>query len=100
MTTRKLISDDGRVRRFRVFNDAGEQIGTDEEPIPTPDQVNAATMRGRLLQALAANAAYLGLATPTNAQNTAHLRRVTQELSALIRLALEQLDTTDGDMTG
>ena len=96
MSTRELISDDGRVRRFRVFNDAGERIGIDEEIVPTPEQVNAVTLRSRLLQALAANAAYLGLATPTNAQNTAHLRRATQELSALIRLMLELLDTTDG----
>ena len=96
MTTRELISNDGRARRFRVFNDAGQQIGTDEELIPTPDEVNAATIRSRLLQALAANAAHLAKTTTTNAENTAHLRRVTQELSALIRLMLELLDTTDG----
>jgi len=64
-------------------------------PLPVTDQ-NIATMRGRLLQALAVNAAHLAKATTTNAENTAHLRRVTQELSALIRLMLEQLDTTDG----
>ena len=96
MTTRELIFDDGRVRRFRVFNDAGERIGTDEETIPTSEVVNAATLRSRLLQALAVNAAHLAKATTTNAENTAHLRRVTQELSALIRLMLEQLNTTDG----
>ena len=96
MTTRELIFDDGRVRRFRVFNDAGERIGTDEETISTSEVVNAATLRSRLLQALAVNAAHLAKATTTNAENAAHLRRVTQELSALIRLALEQLDTTDG----
>jgi len=96
MTTRELISNDGRVRRFRVFNDAGQQIGTDDELIPTPEEVNAVTLRSRLLQQLAANAAYLGLPTPTNAQNTVHLRRVTQQNSALIRLMLELLDTTDG----
>jgi hypothetical protein len=64
-------------------------------PRPATEQ-NRAMMRSRLLQALAANAAYLGLPTPTNAQNTVHLRLVTQELSALIRLILEQLNTTDG----
>ena len=96
MTTRELISNDGRVRRFRVLNDAGVPIGTDDELIPTPEEVNAVTLRSRLLQQLAANAAYLGLPTPTNAQNTVHLRRVTQQNSALIRLMLELLDTTDG----
>lgn len=95
MTTRELISDDGIVRRYRVF-DGTKQIGTDVEIIPTLEQVNAATIRSRLLQALAANAAYLAKTTTTNAENTAHLRRVTQELSALIRLILELLDTADG----
>ncbi|CAN5659948.1 hypothetical protein BH24ACT15_BH24ACT15_29860 [soil metagenome] len=100
MTTRELISNDGRVRRFRVFNDAGEGVGTDEEIIPTPEQVNAATMRSRLLQQLVANTAYLALFTPTNtptaAQTTAQTRRNAQQNSALIRLMLEQLDSTDG----
>ncbi|MDQ3029891.1 MAG: hypothetical protein M3R09_07670 [Actinomycetota bacterium] len=95
MTTRELISDDGRVRRYRVL-DAGVQIGTDEEIIPTPEQVNAATLRGRLLQSIAANVAYIALTTPTAAQTTAQTRRNAQQNTALIRLALEQLDTTDG----
>ena len=96
MTTREPISDDGRVRRFRVYNDAGQQIGTDEEIVPTPEQANAVTLRSRLLQALAVNAAHLAKATTTTAENTAHLRRVTQQNSALIRLMLELLDTTEG----
>ena len=100
MTTRELIFNDHRVRRFRVFNDAGQQIGTDDELIPTPEEVNAVTLRSRLLQALAANAAYQALFTPTNtptaAQTTAQTRRNAQQNSALIRLMLEQLDTTDG----
>jgi len=100
MNTRELISDDGRVRRFRVYNDAGERVGTDEETVPTSEVVNTATLRSRLLQALAANAAYQALFTPTNtptaAQTTAQTRRNAQQNSALIRLMLEQLDTTDG----
>ena len=97
MTTREpLTSKDPRIRRWRVLNDQGEEIGIDEELIPTPEMVNAATLRGRLLQALAANAAHLAKATTTTAENTAHLRRVTQQNSALIRLMLELLDTTDG----
>jgi len=97
VTTREPILDgDTRVRRFRVFNDAGERIGTDEETVPMPEMANAATLRNRLLQALSANTAHLGKATTTNADNTAHLRRITQQNSALIRLMLEMLDTTDG----
>ena len=97
MTTREpLPSNDPRIRRWLVRNDQGEEIGTDEEPVPTPEQVNAATMRGRLLQTLATNAAYSALTAPTAAQTTAQTRRNTQQNSALIRLMLEQLDTTDG----
>ncbi len=98
MSTRELISDDGRVRRFRVLDDAGQQIGTDEEIIPTPEQVNAATLRSRATQALTTNAAYLAIPSPgpTAAQTTAQVQRVTRECSALIRLMLELLDATDG----
>jgi len=97
MTTRELVpSGNPRIRRFRVFSDAGQQIGTDEEPIPTPEEANAATLRSRLLQQLAANAAYSALATPTVAQTTAQTRRNTLQNTALIRLILELLDTTDG----
>ena len=100
MTTRELISNDGRARRWRVLNDALQQIGTDQEPIPTLEESNATTLRGRLLQALAVNAAYQALFTATNtptaAQTTAQTRRNAQQNSALIRLMLEQLDSTDG----
>lgn len=97
MNTRRLVpTSDSRIRLFQVFNDSGQQIGTDEEPVPTPEETNSATMRSRLLQQLAANAAHLAKTTPTNTENTAHLRRITQQNSALIRLMLELLDTTDG----
>ncbi len=96
MSTRELISDNGRVRLFRVLDDAGQPIGTDEEAVPTPEQVNAATLRSRATQALTTNAAYLALTAPTAAQTTAQVQRVTRECSALIRLVLELTDTTDG----
>lgn len=97
MNTRKLVpTNDPLIRLFQVFNDAGERIGTDTEVVPTPEQVNAATLRNRLLQALAVNTAHLAKPTTTTAEDKAHLRLVTQELSALIRLMLEQLNTIDG----
>lgn len=97
MTIREpLTSADPHVRRWRVLNDQGEEIGEDRELIPTPEMANAATMRGRLLQQLTANTAHLAKTTTTTAEDKAHLRRVTQQNTALIRLALELLDTADG----
>jgi len=95
-TRRKLIFEDDRIRRYQVFGDTGQPIGIDEETVPTPEMVNSATLRNRLLQALAANVAHLAKTTTTTAEDKAHLRLVTQELTALIRLMLEQLKTIDG----
>jgi len=96
MPTRQLIEDNGRVRRYRILDDANQEIGTDEETVRTPGQVNETTMRNRVAVALTANATYLALATPTNAQTTAQVQRLTRECSALIRLLVGLLDTTDG----
>jgi len=83
------------VDRMAILAADAASSGYTFPPLPVTEQ-NSATLRSRLLQALAANAAYLALPAPTAAQNTVHLRRVTQQNSALIRLMLEQLDTTDG----
>lgn len=57
---------------------------------------NRRTVEDRAKAALTANATYLAIATPTNAQVAAQVRRLTQECTGLIRLLLNQLDTTDG----
>jgi hypothetical protein len=68
--------------------------------IPTPPapvtETNRQTIQDRAATALAANATYLGVASPTNAQNLAQIRMLTRECSSLIRLALNLLDSTDG----
>ncbi len=58
----------------------------------TPDQINAATLRTKAQQALTANATFLALAAPTNAQALAQTKTLTRECNALIRLLLHQLD--------
>jgi hypothetical protein len=53
-------------------------------------------LREKARTALALNDAFLALASPTNAQTLTQVQRLTRECSALIRLAIRALDTTDG----
>jgi hypothetical protein len=73
----------------------GKLLSTQTVDVP-PEQTNADTLRARASQAVAANAAYLALGTPTNAQVVAQVQRLTKECNALIRLVLGQLDDTGG----
>jgi hypothetical protein len=57
---------------------------------------NAQTLQQNTITALASNATYLALATPTTAQNTAQIKALTRQIDALIRLVANQLDSTAG----
>ncbi len=59
-------------------------------------QSNADALRDKATAALAANATYLALPSPTNAQNLAQIRALTREANALVRLLLGSLDSLDG----
>ena len=93
----RLINDDGTTRVWEHTDVSGNVVGSSVERyvLGTATQ-NAETLRTRLRQALATNATYLALGTPTNAQNLAQIRALTRECSALIRSALAELD----DITG
>lgn len=56
--------------------------------------VNGETLRSRAQAALTANASYLAIASPTTAQNAAQIKALTQQVNAVIRLALGLLDST------
>lgn len=60
------------------------------------DATNATTLEDRARAALTANATFLALASPTNAQVVAQVRLLTKECNALIRLAVSALDSTEG----
>jgi hypothetical protein len=90
-----------------TWNDAGTQTSTRpytaqeiaQVAVDTAAQAqitNRSTIEQRATAALAANATYLAVASPTNAQNLAQIRTLTRECSGIIRLLLNQLETTDG----
>ena len=56
----------------------------------------AAVLASKAQAALSANATFLALASPTQAQTLAQVKTLTKECNALIRLALGLLDSTSG----
>lgn len=87
---------DGTTAEIEAARPSSElQAAVDAASLNLRDE-NAKTLRQRADAALAANATYLAIASPTNAQITAQVRRLTQENNAIIRLLVGKLDTTDG----
>jgi hypothetical protein len=91
---RTLISDDGVTRRYRVTNAGGQQIGFDEEHVPTVTEANAATIAANAQAALAVNDTYLAIVSPTAGQVATQVSRLTRECTGIIRLLLGVLDST------
>lgn len=60
-----------------------------------PEQDNRDAMLDSARQALATNRTYIGLASPTAAQNVAQMKALSRQNNGLIRLLLGLLDGTD-----
>lgn len=69
--------------------------GYTDAPPPVTEQ-NARTLQQRARQALNVNATFLAITTPTAAQVTNQVQNLTKECTALIRLMLNELDSTSG----
>lgn len=69
---------------------AGSLVDTSQAPVPA-ESSNRDAVVNRAQAALTANATFLALAAPTNAQTLAQVQRLTKENNALIRLALSLL---------
>lgn len=94
-------------RTVTTWNAAGTLIGTrpytasenaaaDAAVLEDIANINRTTITDKTKIALEANATFLALTNPTNAQILAQTKMLTRECSALIRLVLNLLDSTSG----
>ena len=80
----------------KTERDALAAFHTVREDIETGLRTNQTTVEDKARQALAANATFLALQNPTNAQILAQVRLLTREANGLIRLQLDELaDVSD-----
>ena len=66
-----------------------------EEQTTRTETSNSETLRARARTTLGTNTTYLAIAAPTTAQNTAQIKALTRQVSALIRLEVHALEVTD-----
>jgi len=82
--------------RMAILATAAASAGYTFPPRPVTE-LNRTTLRRRVATSVTTNATYLGLPTPrTNAQIATQVEALTRQNTALIRLMLELLDTTEG----
>jgi hypothetical protein len=79
-------------RALTVVEQALMAAADDQNSIAT----NRASVETKAVQALTANATFLALASPTNAQTLAQVKTLTRECNGLIRLLLGLFDDMSG----
>lgn len=77
-----------RTDRNQTFDGQGNLVAEEVVDVDITAPSVRYDLHARARQALTANAAFLDVASPTNAQTLAQVRRLTRECSALIRLLL------------
>lgn len=78
---------------YTLYRDAGPGwVSERVEWKPGSAAYNEQQIRDKARQALASNASFLALATPTNAQTVAQVRALTRQTNALLRLYLDALN--------
>ena len=85
-----VIADTPEYQIVRTASAAGftDQLVPKAGTVTAITQTNTSDLTTKANAALAANATYLALASPTNAQVVAQVDRLTRECSAIIRLLL------------
>lgn len=63
--------------------------------VPVPRVTNRDTLRQQAIAALDANAAYLAIVAPTNAQVAAQVRLLTRESNGIIRLLFDRVESIE-----
>ena len=77
-----------------TLDDYGRIVGMPVGGWTTQAATNRATMVTQATTALAGNATYIALASPSAAQNTAQIKALTQQNNKIIRLLVNKLDAT------
>jgi len=84
-TTRVVGAPDDNVTQAQLQAAVDAHVAVDRD-------ANGATLRRRAQNALATNATFLGLASPSNAQNAAQVKALTRQMNGLVRLVVGLLD--------
>ena len=74
---------------------ADENAAADARAAARTEAANETTIRDKATTALGTNTTFLGLTSPTNAQNAAQIKALTRQVNGLIRLTIRRLDGTE-----
>jgi hypothetical protein len=91
----RFYNADGTVASTRAYT-AAENAAADAAAQTTLYAVNEAALLAKVPTALTANATYLALGAPTNAQTLAQVQRLTRQVNALLKLRANDLADTSG----